>query len=178
MRGNRVRPASPRTVQTPAPLQSPDGFKSAPSGRSSGTRSGRRAQVGAVAGRLASALASQRHEHLLNTICRPSDALRRAWHLIWSANQARLVAWRLQFGALGGVQPGDRALFHRFPGGFDFGAEGSAGFGCLDEYCASVGGIRRPGHVAGALQPLKHLGHGGGVDAPSTERFPRACRST
>ena len=92
----------------------------------------------------------------------------------------KLVWWHgaCRFGALGGVQPGDRALFHRFPGGFDFGAEGSAGLGCLDEYCASVGGIRRPGHVAGALQPLKHLGHGGGVDAPSTERSPRACRST
>ena len=74
-----------------------------------------------------------------------------------------------QFGALGGVQPADRAFFQCFPGGFDFGLEGVAGFGCLDEYCASVGGIRRPGDVAGALESLKHFGHGGGVDAQGVD---------
>src|SRR5260370_40043095 len=67
--GRRARqPSSARKSShrpdTPAPLQSPDGFKSAPSGRSSGTRSGRRAQVGAVAARLASTLAAHCRERI------------------------------------------------------------------------------------------------------------------
>jgi hypothetical protein len=57
----------------------------------------------------------------------------------------------VQFGAFGGVQSGDGALFQRFPGGFDVRTKGAAAFCCLDEHGASVGGVGGPGDVAGAL---------------------------
>src|SRR5258707_928412 len=54
----------------------------------------------------------------------------------------------VQFGALGGVQCADRALFQRFPGGFDLGAKSAAAFRCRDENSASVGGVGGPGDLA------------------------------
>src|ERR1700751_471558 len=57
----------------------------------------------------------------------------------------------VQFGALGGVECGDGALFQRFLGGFDFGTKGAAAFCCFDEHGASVGGVGGPGDFAGAL---------------------------
>jgi hypothetical protein len=57
----------------------------------------------------------------------------------------------VQFGALGGVESGDGALFQRFLGGFDFGTKDAAAFCCFDEHGASVGGVGGPADFAGAL---------------------------